>query len=311
MYERHHTIKFVYVKRARRDRSLCPEARAGDPRTFSDVEGHVRISASQLPFIQSDPEGFTSMRAFARIFRYRLLMAALAATLVSIAGWTFWRSHTQQEMVRRICLLGGSATRQPGPPSLRNFARGWLNFDGQVTWVDLTGTRVTESDLQGLDCFGQLQSLYLDGTPTTDAGLQRLAGLPNLQMLSLSNTQITDAGLQELRSHSHLRGLSLNGTDVTDDGLKQLSDLTSLPVLELRNTQVTDAGLRNLTALTNLKRLALDNTRITDAGLQQLGGLIELRELTLMNTNVTESGVAELHSMLPRCKIRVSPPAVQ
>jgi hypothetical protein len=97
-----------------------------------------------------------------------------------------------------------------------------LPVSEQITWLDLSGTRVT------------------------DAGLVTLARMPNLTRLSLGNTTVGDAGLQHLAGLAHLEYLNLYGTRVSDAGLGALRALVGLRVVYLWETQVTLEGRASL-----------------------------------------------------------------
>jgi internalin A len=113
-------------------------------------------------------------------------------------------------------------------------------------------------------------SLVLSGTMVTDADLNRLKELRQLQILSLNNTKITDSGLECLRGLTELTALGLGLTKVTDAGLKNLMGLSRLSELDLAGTQVSDAGLDSLSGLTGLRQLQLANTQVTEAGVKKL-----------------------------------------
>ena len=127
-----------------------------------------------------------------------------------------------------------------------------MNDEGQITFVNLSGPRIT------------------------DEGLEVLKDLDHLEVLALANTpNITGSGFKHLRGHKHLREIHLNGSkNFTDEGLSHLKDITSLTHLVLSETQISDDGLVHLTGLANLRRLYLGGgPKISDAGLAQLTGL--------------------------------------
>lgn len=102
----------------------------------------------------------------------------------------------------------------------------------------------------------QLTWIDLSGTAVTDAGLEVLAGMPHLTRLSLRETAVTDAGLRHLAGLQYLSHLNLYGTSVTDAGLDHLAQLPGLRALYLWQTQVTDEGVNRLT--TRLPRLEVE-----------------------------------------------------
>ena len=75
-----------------------------------------------------------------------------------------------------------------------------------LTWLDLSGTYITDAGLKELKDLKNLTWLNLSGTDITDAGLKELKNLKNLTTLYLKCTWVTDAGLKELkRPQEHRR----------------------------------------------------------------------------------------------------------
>ncbi len=144
----------------------------------------------------------------------------------------------------------------------------------------------------------------LSDTKITDSDLSQLESLPYLENLTLTNTAVTSAGLVHLRGLTSLRFLGLWKTSVTDEGLQHLTHLTKLWALILDGTHISDAGLVHLKDLTNLENwLGLTGTQVTDEGLKQLSGLKKLKSLNVLNTEVTAAGVKELQTALPETEI--------
>lgn len=85
-------------------------------------------------------------------------------------------------------------------------------------WIDsIDGAR-----LERLSGFAELTYLNLTGTKMTDAGLAQLSGLAKLGELNLMNTQVTDAGLDALKPLANLASLNLRKTDVSAAGVEAL-----------------------------------------------------------------------------------------
>ncbi len=100
------------------------------------------------------------------------------------------RDEAQERVAAVIEKLGGQIERDPNQ---------------MVDLVNLSHTRVTDSDLAQLKSLKQLHSLELDGTAITDAGLAQLRALKSLFVLSLNDTPITDAGLAVLKDSEEPR----------------------------------------------------------------------------------------------------------
>ncbi|MEC5126329.1 c-type cytochrome domain-containing protein [Verrucomicrobiales bacterium BCK34] len=95
---------------------------------------------------------------------------------------------------------------------------------------------------------GDIKWIDLARTKVTDKGLAHLAGMKNLERLHLENTAITDAGLDSLKELTNLEYLNLYNTGITDAGLAKLSGLKKLKKLFVWQSKVTDAGAAKFAA---------------------------------------------------------------
>ena len=93
---------------------------------------------------------------------------------------------------------------------------------------------------------GNIAWLDLSRTKVSDAGLKALSGGIRLVRLDLHATAVTDAGLGSLKALKELRYLNLFGTAVSDAGLVDLAELSLLDDVYLRETKVTEAGIAKL-----------------------------------------------------------------
>ncbi len=89
---------------------------------------------------------------------------------------------------------------------------------GDLLWLDLSRTGITDAGLKVLAKMPKLEHLDLRGTAVGDDGVRALASLSNLQTLSLYGTGVTDAGLEALRGLPSLRRVYVGGTKVTEPG---------------------------------------------------------------------------------------------
>ena len=208
-----------------------------------------------------------------------------------------------QKAVKRIQSIGGSVVQTEGKAT--------------VAAVDLSGTRVTDADLECLVELKELESLNLSGTAVSNAGLKWLSGLQNLQRLDLSNTGITNPGAKDLAALLHLAELDLKDVSVTDAGLKDLAVCKNLRRLNLQGSKVTDAGLKELARFPKLACLDLFETQVSDATLRTLresdrlhllfvaegksgerpNSLEAVIGINLAHTKVTDAGLKELAGM--------------
>jgi hypothetical protein len=89
---------------------------------------------------------------------------------------------------------------------------------GDIKWIDLARTKVTDKGLAHLTEMKNLSRLHLENTAITDAGLDSLKGLSNLEYLNLYNTGVTDAGLAKLSGLKKLKKIFVWQTKITDAG---------------------------------------------------------------------------------------------
>ncbi|PHS06121.1 MAG: hypothetical protein COA78_14620 [Blastopirellula sp.] len=75
-----------------------------------------------------------------------------------------------------------------------------FNESGEVNYVNLHDTQITDAGLEHLKGMTSLTFLMLNNTQVTDSGLEHLKGLTSLNILYLQRTQITDVGLSELQA---------------------------------------------------------------------------------------------------------------
>ncbi|MBI1319337.1 MAG: c-type cytochrome [Candidatus Hydrogenedens sp.] len=94
---------------------------------------------------------------------------------------------------------------------------------GHITWLDLSGTGVTDAGLAQLAALGRLTSLHLERTGISDAGLAHLKGLQHLEYLNLYGTKVTGAGVEQLAELKQLRRLYLWQTEVTREQAEKLA----------------------------------------------------------------------------------------
>ncbi|MBL9207878.1 MAG: hypothetical protein JNN01_22535 [Opitutaceae bacterium] len=86
----------------------------------------------------------------------------------------------------------------------------------QITWLDLSGTGLTDSSARTLGTFKGLRLLRLNETKITDETVEALSGLTQLETLSLFRTPITDAAARTLASLPRIKTLSVAETPMTE-----------------------------------------------------------------------------------------------
>ena len=101
---------------------------------------------------------------------------------------------------------------------------------GQVIWVNLAGTDVTNDGLQHLAEM-PIQKLHLERTKVGDDGMKHVAKLKDLTYLNIYDTKVSDAGLEHLKELKNLQKLFVWKSAVTEAGMKKLNE--SLPDLKI------------------------------------------------------------------------------
>jgi hypothetical protein len=104
---------------------------------------------------------------------------------------------------------------------------------GNIAWLDLSRTKVSDAGLKSLSMAARLVRLDLHATAVTDAGLGSLKEAKELRSLNLYGTAVSDAGLAELEGMSALEDLYLRDTKVTEAGIAKLGE--KLPLAEIHS----------------------------------------------------------------------------
>lgn len=172
----------------------------------------------------------------------------------------------------------------------------------QLVTLWLTGTSVTDKDLNAFHNLTTVQHLALKNTPITNAALETLAQFTNLTHLHLPK-QVNNQGLEALSKSKSLLELDLSYSSITDDGLVFIQSMPQLETLYVNDTAVSDKGLTHLKGHPGLKVLFLNGTKVTDKGLDELAGVANLTHLELRDTAATEIGAARVRSNLKDCAI--------
>ncbi len=106
-----------------------------------------------------------------------------------------------------------------------------LDESGEVTFVNLSHTAVTDDDLQSIGTLVSLRQLWLYDTQISDRGLTHLSGLVNLEVLVLGKTRITDRGLARLHPLRSLQELYLYETDTSARAVAELQQVLTRTII--------------------------------------------------------------------------------
>jgi len=191
------------------------------------------------------------------------------AELRKIGDVTSWGGFGTQNWGRfgeydgLTCVTLSPTKNKPGKKDLEALRR--------IIKLNLTGSAVTDEWLSNLDVshVGNVRFLNLSGTPVSDAGLACLAQMPRLKSLDLSNTFISNAGLKHVAQMTKLNHLDLSSTSIGDAGLKHIAQLPELRSVQLFQTLVTDDGLNELLPIKYLGGIGLHNTDVTTIGVER------------------------------------------
>lgn len=132
-------------------------------------------------------------------------------------------------------------------------------------WLETA--QVTDTDLEALSGFRQLQALNIQFTKVTGLGLKSLDGLPRFHYLRMSAS--TSDVVKHLVALKQLRSLSIGGSGMTELRLEQLVQLKELRSLDLGYGKVTSKIIKQLTGMTQLQSLSLRGSEVKDDVLQE------------------------------------------
>jgi len=194
-------------------------------------------------------------------FRLRTLLIAILVLSLPLSwfGDRLRKARRQREAVEVIRRWGRNVTydwetdlaakpppigKKPYPLWLRELLGDDFFFDVDV--ADCGRTDFGDVEATCLKGLGNLEWLLLYDTQITDVGLGHLEGLTELQVLDLDGAKISDAGLEHLKGLTSLKWLSLDDTQITDAGLEHLKRLPKFEYLSVKNTNVSPEGVKKL-----------------------------------------------------------------
>ncbi|MCP4602102.1 MAG: hypothetical protein GY847_16565 [Proteobacteria bacterium] len=203
--------------------------------------------------------------------------------------------------------------------SVINKPTGDIYYDDVSGVISLTANYSDISDITGIHCFDNLQSLGLTRNQISYIGelealtelthlylgenfdelsdISPLSRLINLELLYLNDNKITDiSSLSELtkltRLHLHDVYSSREGNKIVD--ISPLSGLTALELLRLNNNDELK-DISPLSELVKLEDLELRNNQIVD--ISPLDGLIALQTLSLGRNQINDLSTVDWGSM--------------
>jgi len=248
-------------------------------------------------------------------FHYRLRSLLIFVFLANLGmSWIavkMYKANRQRKAVQAVRTLNGvvyytDAFDEPGVvrfrphPPVPRFVQHLMGDDyfADVLWIDFTEREITDSDLECLREFPNLEQLFLAKTAITDAGLEHVRTLCRLKVLDLERTRVTGRGFDALENLTCLETFNLMGTELDDAGLARLQhqQLPRLGCLLINGTKVTDTGLQYLTKMIALEHLGVGG-ETTDAGLVYLKGIPRLKHLFLWGIEISDDGLEKLKTL--------------
>jgi hypothetical protein len=259
-----------------------------------------------MPVTQNLPRSPSHNRLLRFRLRTMLLGVALLALPLAWLGHEWRASLREQDLARRLSLLGFQGIQLGGPYDSWDLG---LMPGGQSWWRELAG-----------EVLGP-RIVAIRGVPGDLTDLTPLADLTNLQLLWCRDSQVQD--LTPLARLSRLECLYLHHLPVRDitplAGLKNLrsvwildtkvTDVSPLAALhELRSVAIDEqnvADIRPLARLYQLRDLSLDGAPVED--LLPLAQLPKLKYLMLPNSPVSKEQVDAFQNAAPNCEIQYVP----
>lgn len=98
-----------------------------------------------------------------------------------------------------------------------------VKVDKQLIGLNLNKMPVSDTEMNTISKFTNLEKLLLNGTKVSDTGIQSLASLPHLAELSLASTAVSLSGVQQLLKESKaIKKLYLWNTQLSKEQVGQL-----------------------------------------------------------------------------------------
>jgi hypothetical protein len=214
----------------------------------------------------------------------RNLLLLVFVTLACIVAYDNHRRGQEERRMRSIERLGG-----------------FVDHGGR--FIVLGGRDITDTAMQHLQLFPELEYLALPDTAITPRGISELRRFKLLIGLELPRTPVDASYCAQLVALPRLKVLKMIQTGASDECLTKLSRLSQLEVLDLSNCPISGDGVRHLVALKNLRMLSLSSTKVGDACIVHLKELPRLQRVDLDHTRVTLHGVSDLQRASPACQI--------
>ncbi|RIB23850.1 hypothetical protein C2G38_2170081 [Gigaspora rosea] len=172
--------------------------------------------------------GFDCLQALQNLRRLNLDSVQLTPPLVPVKPSTYINRNSRHWAIwiemdgQRVLLINFPNREEELDDILQDFSVIESDlFYSSLTFLSLSGTKLTDVGMSALKDLENLIELYLDRTSITDAGIVYLDGIfkqityhlqsVKLKYLDVGYTRITDKGVKELRDIPSLQPVRLNG----------------------------------------------------------------------------------------------------
>ncbi|XP_040015909.2 uncharacterized protein LOC120807685 [Gasterosteus aculeatus] len=136
----------------------------------------------------------------------------------------------------------------------------WLPENGSVTWLDLSGNRLTEAPTALLQKLPHLENLELANNRLEQLSADSLAKLTKLERLNLRDNKLNNLDASVLQSNRNLTYLFLSRNNLSTLPQKLFQELAELKVLTLDENQLSHIPAGLLDPLSSLDQDGLDLT---------------------------------------------------
>lgn len=196
----------------------------------------------------------------------------------------YYEDRCEAAAARRAAQLGGSATW------VDNHACSMLPARRRCTKLAFHNCSLKGKDLMFFADFPNLRSLQLSGTRVTDSQMEAVSRIHSLEFVNVGKTEVTDIGLSRLADCKRLRQLLFANTQVTGTAFKRLALLPALEEVNADWGVLDDEALGWLGQIETLRIVYVSGKLITDRGIVRLCRASNLQDVTVV-AKITETGL--------------------
>lgn len=178
----------------------------------------------------------------------------------------------------------------------------------ELTKIELTAVRMTDSFITALQEMPELRSVALHGDQLGGANVEVLAGLPKLTALEISGGRISEGTLAAVVKLEGLESLMLRGGSYSPRAIDRLQALPKLTSLNLQAFSVNDQVVTHVSELKALTRLSLEGP-IAGATLPSLAKLDNLTSLSIDSSLIEEKDLTAISQLsnMKRLTLKTKP----